>query len=57
MAEQDTEAPSTETAPDRAEEVADGSARDDDRRELVEDSPVPDPASGDTNTEDTPDAD
>ena len=57
MAEQDTEAPSLGTSPDRAQEVADGDAREDNRNETVDDSPVPDPTTGDTNTEDVPDAD
>jgi hypothetical protein len=57
MAEQDTEAPSTETSPDRAEEVAEGTGREDNRNELVEDSPVPDPTSGDTDSDDIPNAD
>ncbi|MBD0329918.1 MAG: hypothetical protein ICV64_07435 [Thermoleophilia bacterium] len=57
MADQDTEAPSKETSPDRAAEVADGPGRNDDRNEQVEESPVPDPTTGDTNAEDIPEAD
>jgi hypothetical protein len=57
MAEQDNEAPSLGTSPDRAEDVADGPGREDNRNDLVDDSPIPDPTTGDTNTEDIPDAD
>jgi hypothetical protein len=57
MAEQDTEAPTTGTSPDRAQEVADGSGRKDTRNDNVDDSPVPDPTSGDTDADDIPDAD
>jgi hypothetical protein len=57
MADQDTEAPATDTAPDRAEQVASGTGREDDRNDTVDDSPVPDPTSGDTDTEDIPEAD
>jgi hypothetical protein len=57
MADQDTEAPAKETSPDRAAEVADGPGREDDRNERVDDSPAPDPTSGDTDAEDIPEAD
>jgi hypothetical protein len=57
MAEQDTEAPTTETSPGRAEEVADASPREDDRNDEAGGSPVPDPTEDDTTAEDVPDAD
>lgn len=57
MAEQDTEKTGTGTSPDRTEEVADGPGREDDRNDLVDDSPVPDPTTGDPDAEDIPSAD
>jgi hypothetical protein len=57
MSEQDTEPPSTGTSPDRAEDVATGEPREDTRNDVVDDSPAPDPTSGDTTAEDVPDAD
>lgn len=57
MSEQDTEAPSAGTSPDRAAEVADGPGQEDDRNDLVDDSPAPDPTTGDADAEDLPTAD
>lgn len=57
MDEQDRQAATTPTSPDRAAEVADTEGREDNRNEEVEGSPIPDPTEGDTNAEDVPDAD
>ena len=57
MEAEDTEAASTSTSPDRAEEVAVGDAREDDRNEELEQSPVPDPEAKDTGAPDDPQAD
>jgi hypothetical protein len=39
------------------ENVAESHPRDDDRNEEIEDSPAPDPTSGDTDADDDPQAD
>ena len=57
MSEQDTEQATTPTSPDRAEAVADGPGRVDNRNEEVDASPVPDPTANDTGADDIPDAD
>ena len=44
------------TEPDRAEQVATGDGREDDRNEPAG-SPVPDPTADDTGADDVPDAD
>ena len=57
MTTEDTEGVIEPTSPDRAEEVALGSGREDNRNEQVDGSPVPDPTADDTDTDDIPEAD
>ena len=57
MSTQDNEAVTTETSPDRAEEVAVGPGRVDNRNEEAEGSPIPDPTADDTGADDVPEAD
>ena len=57
MDEQDTEAATHGTSPDRAAEVAQGPGRVDNRNDEVDASPVPDPTADDTGADDIPEAD
>ena len=57
MSEQDTEAATHETAPDRAEEVTAGPGRIDNRNDEVDASPVPDPTADEAGADDIPEAD
>ena len=57
MTTEDTEAVSTETSADRAEEMAVGPGRTDNRNEEVDASPIPDPTADDTGADDIPEAD
>ena len=58
MSEEDTEAPTTPTEPDRARQVQHGAPpRADDRNEELDQSPVPDPEEKRTGAGDDPQAD
>ena len=53
----DTEQVVEPTTPDRAEEVAVGPGREDNRNDEVDGSPIPDPTGEDTGADDIPEAD
>ena len=57
MEGKDTEGVTEPTRADRAQEVADGEGRVDDRNEEVDASPIPDPTQDDTDAGDIPEAD
>ncbi len=57
MSDENTEQATERTTPDRAAEVAATEGREDNRNDLAEGSPVPDPTEEDTGAEDIPDAD
>ena len=57
MDDENTEQATEPTAPDRAAEVAATQGREDNRNELAQGSPIPDPTEDDTGADDIPDAD
>lgn len=57
MTENEPEQATEPTTPDRAAEVAATEGREDNRNDLVDASPVPDPTQDDTGADDIPEAD
>ncbi len=57
MTDENTEQATEPTTPDRAAEVAASEGREDDRNDLAEGSPIPDPTEEETGADDVPDAD